>query len=89
VEFETTLVRWPGPGSWVFAPVPEEHAPPAAGAFGRAPVVATVDGVTWATSVWRDRRAGWLLPVPARVRRGKDDGDAVVVAVEIDAGRAG
>jgi hypothetical protein len=27
--FEATLVRWPGPGGWVFAPVPREHAPDA------------------------------------------------------------
>lgn len=87
MPFETTLVRWPGAGGWVFAPVPDEHAPDAAGPFGRVPVTATVDGLTWATSVWRDRRAGWLLPVPARVRRGKDDGDVVVVEVALDLSR--
>lgn len=87
MPFTATLVRWPGAGAWVFAPVPAEHAPEHAGAFGRVPVTATVDGHTWPTSVWRDRRAGWLLPVPARVRGGKDDGDAVTVEVEVDAGR--
>lgn len=87
MEFETTLVRLPGPTAWVFAPVPDEHAPPAAGAFGRAPVLATVDGVTWATSVWRDRSGRWMLPVPARVRRGKDDGDVVTAAIEVDGSR--
>jgi len=50
-------------------------------------VTATVDGRTWATSVWRDRRAGWLLPVPARVRGQKDDGDVVTVEVRVDAAR--
>ncbi|PRY47440.1 uncharacterized protein DUF1905 [Geodermatophilus tzadiensis] len=87
MPFDATLVRWTGPGGWVFAPVPGEHAPEVAGPFGRVPVTATVDGHTWATSVWRDREAGWLLPVPARVRRGKDDGDPVVVEVAVDAGR--
>jgi hypothetical protein len=48
------------------------------------PVTATVGGRTWTTSVWRDRSAGWLLPVPARIRRGKDDGDVVTVDVEVD-----
>jgi hypothetical protein len=71
----------------VFAPVPDEHAPEAAGPFGRVPVVATVDGLTWATSVWRDKKAGWLLPVPAKVRRGKDDGDVVVVEIGVDPSR--
>ena len=87
VSFDATLVRWPGPGSWVFARVPDEHAPETAGPFGRVPVTATVDGRTWATSVWRDREAGWLLPVPARIRGGKDDGDVVLVEVSVDHGR--
>ena len=87
MPFETTLVRWPGASGWVFAPVPAEHAPETAGPFGRVPVTATVDGRTWATSVWCDRAAGWLLPVPARIRRGKDDGDVVTVDVEVDVAR--
>ncbi|MGY1786354.1 DUF1905 domain-containing protein [Geodermatophilus sp. SYSU D00698] len=84
MTFDATLVRWPGAGGWVFAPVPPEHAPETAGPFGRVPVTATVDGRTWSTSVWRDRAAGWLLPVPARIRRDKDDGDVVAVDVEVD-----
>jgi hypothetical protein len=87
MAFEARLVRWSGPAAWVFAPVPEDEAPEAAGAFGRVPVRATVDGRTWATSVWRDREAGWLLPVPARIRQGKDDGDVVAVSIEVDMGR--
>jgi hypothetical protein len=87
MAFETRLVRWSGPNAWVFAPVPDEEAPETAGAFGRVPVRATVDGRTWATSVWRDSRAGWLLPVPARIRHGKDDGDTVLVTVEVDVSR--
>ncbi|MFR9775213.1 DUF1905 domain-containing protein [Micromonospora sp. MS34] len=83
-SFEATLIRWSGTGGWVFAPVPAAHAPDAAGPFGRVPVTATVDGRAWSTSVWRDRRAGWLLPVPARIRAGKDDGDRVAVTVEVD-----
>ncbi|MFE9690916.1 DUF1905 domain-containing protein [Micromonospora sp. NPDC005806] len=82
--FEATLIRWSGAGGWVFAQVPQAHAPDAAGPFGRVPVTATVDGRTWPTSVWRDRRAGWLLPVPARIRAGKDDGDTVSIALEVD-----
>jgi hypothetical protein len=85
--FEAILVRWPGAGGWVFAPVPEEYAPDSAGPFGRVPVTATVDGRTWATSVWRDKTAGWLLPVPARIRAGKDQGDRVRVALVVDPAR--
>jgi hypothetical protein len=87
VTFDATLIRWDGPSAWVFAPVPEEHAPPAAGAFGRVPVVATVDGRTWRTSVWLGRDGRWLLAVPARIRGEKDDGDHVSVSVEIDGSR--
>lgn len=87
MSFESTLVRWSGPAAWVFAPIPAEHAPSTAGPFGRVPVTATVDGVTWSTSVWRDRAHGWLLAVPARIRRGKDDGDVVEVAIAVDASR--
>jgi hypothetical protein len=89
VPFEATLVRYPGPAARVAVPVPEEHAPPAAGPFGRTPVLAVVDGVGWATSAWRDRAGGWVLPVPARVRRGEDDGDVVTVEITVDAGRTG
>jgi hypothetical protein len=84
VTFEAALVRWPGAGGWVFAPVPDEHAPDVAGPFGRVPVVASVDGRTWPTSVWRDKAAGWLLAVPKRIRSGKDHGDLVTVAIAID-----
>jgi Domain of unknown function (DUF1905) len=88
VSFEATLLRLPTTGSWVFAPVPEEYAPPIPVlAFGRVPVVATVDGRTWATSVWRDKQGEWLLPVPLKIRRGKDHGDTVTVDLELDDSR--
>ncbi|WP_189336904.1 DUF1905 domain-containing protein [Actinoplanes ianthinogenes] len=87
--FEAELVRWPGESGWVFAPVPVEHAPETAGAFGRVPVTATVDGRSWATSVWWDRQAGWLLAVPKKIRAGKDHGDVVRVEVEVDLSRLG
>ncbi|MBL7499496.1 DUF1905 domain-containing protein [Frankia sp. CNm7] len=67
--FESELARYPRTGGWVFAPVPDDHAPDTAGAFGRVPVIVTVDGRTWPTGVWRDRKAGWLLAVrPASAR---------------------
>ena len=81
------MVEWDGPAAWHFVRVPEEHAPDFAGAFGRVPVIATVDDVTWPTSVWRDKSAGWLLAVPKKVRRGKGDGDTVRVSIEVDDSR--
>lgn len=44
---------------------------------------ASVDGVTWETSVWRDKKHGCLLPVPKKIRGDKGDGD--VVSVELRA----
>lgn len=83
--FRTKLVKYPGKGGWVFAPIPEKHAPPVTRPWGRTPVVAVVDGREWTTSVWRDSKSkGSLLAVPARIRAGKGHGDPVVVALTFD-----
>jgi len=44
-------------------------------------VKATVDGRSWDTSVWRDKKHGTLLPVPKRFLGEK--GDGAVVSVEL------
>lgn len=79
MPFRARLFRIPGPGGWTFAPVPDRFAPPVTEGWGRTPVHAVVDGRAWDTSVWRDRRHGTLLPVPARIRGDKRDGDVVTV----------
>jgi hypothetical protein len=79
--FKTKLFRYPGPGGWTFAPVPARHAPPVTEGFGRTPVLASLDGVAWETSVWRDKTYGTLLPVPKKVRGAKGDGDVVEVVL--------
>ena len=81
VSFIATLFRYPGKGGWHFAPVPEELSPPVTHGWGRTPVTATVDGVTWATSVWRGKDGRTLLAVPARLRGAKGDGDTVSVTL--------
>lgn len=82
LRFRSKLFRYPGPGGWTFAPVPKKYAPPVTGGWGRTPVTATVDGQTWDTSVWRDKKYGTLLAVPKRIRGKKDDGDTVEVTLE-------
>lgn len=83
--FETTLFRYPGKGGWHFAIVPSTLAPPATRPWGRTPVVATVDGETWATSVWIDSKSQRsLLAVPKAKRHGKGHGDAVTVTLVLD-----
>lgn len=82
MPFKAKLFRYPGPGGWTFARIPEKHAPPATHAWGRTPVRASVDGHAWETSVWRDKKHGTLLPVPKHIRGDRGDGD--VVLVELD-----
>lgn len=78
--FTTTLERHSGKGGWTFAAIPKRHAPPVTRPWGRAPVRATVDGVEWDTSVWRDARNDRsLLAVPKHVRGAKGHGDRVAV----------
>lgn len=86
--FTATLFKVPGKGGWTFAPIPDEHIPEHAGAFGMTPVQASVDGRRWPTTIWRDKTHGALLPVPERVRGGKGHGDAVEVWFELDPARA-
>lgn len=81
-RFTAILFRTPGKGGWTFAEVPERCAPPARHAWGRTPVVATVDGHRWRTSVWRERSGRTLLPVPRAVRGTKGHGDRVSVRLE-------
>ena len=79
VDFTSTLFRVESKGGWTFAPVPEELAPSVSGPWGRTSVVATVDGHTWSTSVWRERSGRTLMAVPREVRRGKESGEGVHV----------
>lgn len=83
-QFVATLFRVGGKGAWTFAVVPERCAPQVTHGWGRSPVVATVDGQRWKTSVWREKSGRTLLPVPARIRGTKGDGDVVKVRLEFD-----
>ena len=75
------LITFPGVGGWTFAPVPAQFAPPFKLAWGRTPVVATVDGKKWKTSVWTDRNGCVLLPVPKKIRGTKGQGDTVTISI--------
>ena len=77
--FSAALFRYPGKGGWHFVPVPPRLAPPVTHGWGRTPVIATVDGVEWSTSVWRGKDGRTLLAVPTKVRGTKADGDCVKV----------
>lgn len=81
-SYSAELIRFPGEGGWVFAPVPVEHAPTVTLGWGRTPVKAIVDGKAWDTSVWRDKTGRTLLAVPKKIRGEKDHADSVFVRIE-------
>jgi hypothetical protein len=82
VRFSAPIFRVPGKGGWHFAPVPADKAPPVTHGWGRTPVVATVDGTTWDTSVWWDSKSRrTLLAIPKKARGSKGDGDRVQVTL--------
>ena len=81
-----------GNGSWHFFTVPEEqsdeiraHCLAEARGFRSARVQATLNGVTWRTSVFPMKNGGYILPVKAEVRRRADvaAGDEVTVELEL------
>ena len=78
-EFTAALWKHPGAGGWHFVTLPDEFAPSFTYAWGRAPVLANVDGHEWKTSVWREKTGRTLLAVPRAARGGKGHGDHVHV----------
>ena len=81
--FTARLFRYRGKAAWYFAEIPKRHAPKPTHPWGRTPVVATVDGQTWTTSVWRAKDGdGSLLAVPKKIRGARGDGDTVRVQLE-------
>jgi hypothetical protein len=94
VTFASLLWIWKGSdaaGRWFFITVPEEHSieikAHAFGnprGFGSVKVQATIEDVTWRTSVFPLNSGGYLLPVKAEVRRRAGIGAGDEVTVELD-----
>ena len=91
ISVTAPLWLWSG-GSWHFVTVPEDdaieiraHSLLNRGGFGSVRVEATINGVTWRTSVFPQKSGGYLLPVKAAVRRdaGIAAGDEVIVSLEL------
>ncbi|MGI8704701.1 MAG: DUF1905 domain-containing protein [Sphingomicrobium sp.] len=81
-----------GQGSWHFVTVPEEQsaeirAETFAGprGFGSVRVEATINDVSWRTSVFPQKSGGYILPVKAEVRStaGIAAGDEVTVKLKL------
>lgn len=77
IVVEATLWLWSGESaSWHFISVPEDLASEIRaqslvqrGGFGSVRVEATINGVTWRTSVFPQKSGGYVMPVKAEVRR--------------------
>jgi Domain of unknown function (DUF1905) len=88
LRFDAVLFCSIGKGAWTFAPVPTDIAPPVMASWGMTPVIATVDGKQWPTTVWKDKSGRSLLPVPKKIRGRKVAGDTVQIELRIDRDRA-
>lgn len=82
VSFRGKLWKYPGKGGWHFVTLPVAKSPPATHGWGRTPVVATVDGYRWKTSVWKSKDGGSVLAVPKVARGDKQGGASVKVHLE-------
>lgn len=79
-------------GSWHLFTVREEqcgeiraHSLSQRGGFGSVRVAATINGVTWRTSIFPQKSGGYVLPIKAEVRRetGIAAGDEVSVTLDL------
>jgi Domain of unknown function (DUF1905) len=87
------LWLWTGEnGSWHFITVPEDqsdeiraHSLSSMRGFKSVRVAATINDVTWRTSVFPQKSGGYILPIKAEVRRRADiaAGDDVTVSLEL------
>jgi hypothetical protein len=90
----STILLWSGVmTAWHFLPVPkketkiirEKYGTHARG-FGSLPITATINKVSWQTSIFYDGRSEiYLLPLKALIRRKADieEGDTVTCTLEI------
>ena len=85
------LWLWSG-GRWHFVSIPEEeaveiraHSLLNGGGFGSVKVAATINSVSWRTSVFPQKSGGYLLPVKKeiRCRAGIAAGDEVTVELDL------
>jgi Domain of unknown function (DUF1905) len=93
ITVTTEIWLWSeGKGSWHFLTVPADEAIEIRAqsfgtrrGFGSVRVAATINDVTWRTSVFPQKSGGYILPIKADVRRraGISAGDDVTVSLEL------
>jgi hypothetical protein len=92
-DFVAPLWVWDGDAPWHFVTVPEEISDAIAArtadrrsGFGSVRVEVTVGAMSWATSLFPDKRRGaYVLPVKKQVRaqEGLSSGDRVMVRLAL------
>jgi hypothetical protein len=91
LSFEAELIYWRGPSPFHYLPVPPDGcellravAPAASYGWGVIPVLVSIGGTTFGTSLF-PREGGYLVPVKDAVRRAESLhlGDVVAVALTI------
>lgn len=85
--FTATIWRWPSPKGILMVTVPAEVRPPVLAAFGRTPIVATVRGKRWRTSIFGSKEHGAILLMPKKVVGTQGEGSVVEVVFEVDVAR--
>lgn len=92
-RFEAPVIYWRGPAPHVFAKLPVEvaagiHAlgPSVSYGWGCVPVVATINGVAFTTSLF-PRDGTFLLPLKVAVRRKLELDEGADVSVEMTIGK--
>lgn len=95
IVFESRIIEWRGPAPFFFAPVPDEHvgairyaAMTASYGWGVVPVVATVGGTEFATSLF-PRDGGYLLPIKVAVQKSEGVGFGDRIRARLRVGRPG
>ena len=70
--------------SWYIAPLPKSMVIEAVQSFGRTPVIATLNGKEWQTSLWTSKSGETMIAVPKKVRGKLEEGDEVEIAFVFD-----
>lgn len=62
------LCMFPGPAAWSYVPIPNSKVPKVRpGGWGSIPVVVTVGGTTWRTSLFASKGKKYFVPIKKSV----------------------
>lgn len=90
-EFEADLWKAGGTSGWHFVSMPiplskeiRENFQNEEEGWGRLPVQATIDGLTWDTAIWFDTKNNrYLLPIKSEIRKKKNLLDGASLSIRL------